>query len=94
MSNKINIEDLPENQQEYVREYQRILHGLADVQDSIRDLERRAHNYTEELKTLRAKEAATASPSFLSHLATVASVILSPRTGTKIFSLIFIQKPC
>ncbi|MGY8867119.1 MAG: hypothetical protein ACKVJK_16100 [Methylophagaceae bacterium] len=58
MSNKINIEDLPENQQEYVREYQRILHGLADVQDSIRDLERRAHNYTEELKTLRAKEAA------------------------------------
>ena len=41
-----------------------------------------------------ASSAATASPSFLSHLATVASVILSPRTGTKIFSLIFIQKPC
>lgn len=58
MSNKINIEDLPESQQVYVREYQRILHGLADVQDSIRDLERRAHNYTEELKTLRAKETA------------------------------------
>jgi hypothetical protein len=34
------------------------------------------------------------SPSFLSHLATVASVMLSPKTGTKIFSLIFIQKPC
>ena len=29
-----------------------------------------------------ASSAATASPSFLSHLATVASVILSPRTGS------------
>jgi preprotein translocase subunit Sss1 len=36
MDSKINIEDLPEDQQEYVREYQRILHGLADVQDQIR----------------------------------------------------------
>jgi len=58
MGDKINIEDLPESQQIYVREYQRILHGLADVQDSIRDLERRAHNLTEELNTLRAKEKA------------------------------------
>ena len=58
MGNKINIEDLPESQQAYVKEYQRILHGLADVQDSIRDLERRAHNLTEELNTLRAKEKA------------------------------------
>ena len=30
------------------------------------------------------------SPLFFSHLATVASVMLSPKTGTKIFSLIFI----
>ena len=30
----------------------------------------------------------TASPSFFSHLETVASVILSPYVGTKIFSLI------
>ena len=30
------------------------------------------------------------SPVFLSHFATVASVILSPRTGTTIFSLIYI----
>lgn len=58
MVNKINIEDLPEGQQVYVREYQRILHGLADVQDSIKDLETRAHNLTEELNTLRAKEKA------------------------------------
>jgi|TARA_B110000908_G_C10040948_1_gene351797 hypothetical protein len=58
MGNKINIEDLPESQQAYVKEYQRILHGLADVQDSIRDLERRAHNLTEELHTLRKKEKA------------------------------------
>ena len=41
-----------------------------------------------------ASSAATESPSFLSHFATVASVMLSPKTGTKIFSLIFIQKPC
>ena len=58
MADRINIKDLPEAQQEYVKEYQRILHGLADVQDSIRDLERRAHNLTEELNTLRAKEKA------------------------------------
>ena len=33
--------------------------------------------------------ASTASPAFLSHFATVASVMLSPRTGTTIFSLIY-----
>ena len=33
--------------------------------------------------------ASTASPAFFSHFATVASVILSPRTGTTIFSLIY-----
>ena len=32
--------------------------------------------------------ASTVSPSFFNHFETVASVILSPRTGTKIFSLI------
>ena len=32
--------------------------------------------------------ASTVSPVFFNHFATVASVILSPRTGTKIFSLI------
>lgn len=58
MADKINIKDLPEAQQEYVKEYQRILHGLADVQDQIRDLERKAHNLTEDLNTLRAKEKA------------------------------------
>ena len=58
MADRINIKDLPEAQQEYVKEYQRILHGLADVQDQIRDLERRAHNLTEELNALRAKEKA------------------------------------
>ena len=31
---------------------------------------------------------ATVSPSFFNHLETVASVILSPKTGTNIFSLI------
>ena len=36
--------------------------------------------------------ASTASPGFLSHFATVASVILSPRTGTTIFSLIIINQ--
>ena len=37
--------------------------------------------------------ASTVSPSFFNHLETVASVILSPKTGTTIFSLIiFIQK--
>ena len=35
--------------------------------------------------------ASTASPGFFNHLATVASVILSPRTGTIIFSLIIIN---
>lgn len=58
MADRINIKDLPEAQQEYVKEYQRILHGLADVQDQIRDLERTAHNLTEDLNTLRAKEKA------------------------------------
>ena len=39
--------------------------------------------------------AGTVSPRFLSHFAIVASVILSPRTGTTIFSLIIInQTPC
>ena len=36
----------------------------------------------------KGSSASTASPSFFNHLETVASVILSPRTGTKIFSLI------
>lgn len=58
MEDKINIEDLPEQQQEYVREYQRILHGLADVQDQIRVLDGKAKYYLEELDTLRAKERA------------------------------------
>jgi hypothetical protein len=58
MEGKINIEDLPESQQEYVREYQRILHGLADVQDQIRVLSGKAKYYMEELDTLRAKEKA------------------------------------
>jgi hypothetical protein len=58
MEGKINIEDLPLEQQEYVKEYQRILHGLADVQDSITALEERARGLTEELNTLRAKEKA------------------------------------
>ena len=54
----IKIEDLPESQQEYVREYQRILHGLADVQEGIDNLQRRAAKLTEELNELRAKEKA------------------------------------
>ncbi len=58
MEGKINIEDLPLEQQEYVKEYQRILHGLADVQDSIKALEEKARGLTEELNTLRAKEKA------------------------------------
>lgn len=58
MEGKINIEDLPESQQEYVREYQRILHGLADVQDQIRVLSGKAKYYLEELEKLRAKERA------------------------------------
>ena len=36
--------------------------------------------------------ASTVSPAFFNHLATVASVILSPRAGTTIFSLIFLFK--
>ena len=39
MEDKINIEDLPQEQQEYVKEYQRILHGLADVQEGIKSLQ-------------------------------------------------------
>ena len=35
MEDKIKIEDLPQEQQEYVREYQRILHGLSDISDSL-----------------------------------------------------------
>jgi len=58
MEDKIKIEDLPQEQQEYVREYQRILHGLADVQESIKSLEEKAKSLTEELNTLRAKEKA------------------------------------
>lgn len=58
MDDKINIEDLPQEQQEYVKEYQRILHGLADVQESIKALQDRANDLLEELDTLRAKERA------------------------------------
>ena len=58
MDDKINIEDLPQEQQEYVREYQRILHGLADVQEGIKTLQDRATDLLEELDTLRAKERA------------------------------------
>jgi hypothetical protein len=58
MDDKINIEDLPQEQQEYVREYQRILHGLADVQEGIKSLQDRANTLMKELDTLRAKERA------------------------------------
>ncbi len=58
MEGQIKLEDLPQGQQEYVKEYQRILHGLADVQESIKSLEERARELTEELNTLRAKEKA------------------------------------
>ena len=58
MEGQINIEDLPQGQQEYVKEYQRILHGLADIQEGINDLQQRAAKLTEELNTLRAKEKA------------------------------------
>ena len=58
MDDKINIEDLPQEQQEYVREYQRILHGLADVQEGIKALQDKANSLVEELNTLRAKEKA------------------------------------
>ena len=58
MEGQIKLEDLPQEQQEYVKEYQRILHGLADVQEGIKSLEERARELTEELNTLRAKEKA------------------------------------
>tara|TARA_B100000085_G_scaffold284690_1_gene318460 strand:- start:1204 stop:1404 length:201 start_codon:yes stop_codon:yes gene_type:complete len=58
MEGQIKLEDLPQGQQEYVKEYQRILHGLADVQEGIKSLEERARELTEELNTLRAKEKA------------------------------------
>jgi len=58
MEDKVNIEDLPQEQQEYVREYQRILHGLADVQEGIKALQDKANSLVEELNTLRAKERA------------------------------------
>ena len=58
MEGQIKLEDLPQGQQEYVKEYQRILHGLADVQEGIKSLEGRARELTEELNTLRAKEKA------------------------------------
>lgn len=58
MEDKINIEDLPQEQQEYVKEYQRILHGLADVQEGIKSLQDRANTLMKELDTLRAKERA------------------------------------
>ena len=56
MGNEININDLPVKQQIYVREYQRILHGLADVQLGIENLADRAKELTKELNDLRAKE--------------------------------------
>jgi len=58
MADKINIEDLPHEQQVYVREYQRILHGLSDIQEGIKTLQERAKALTEELNALRAKEKA------------------------------------
>jgi hypothetical protein len=56
MENSINIEDLPKGQQKYIREYQRILHGLADIQINIDSLSERATLLTKELTELRAKE--------------------------------------
>lgn len=56
MTGGINIEDLPIEQQKYIREYQRILHGLADVQINIESLSERAKTLTKELNDLRAKE--------------------------------------
>ena len=56
MSEGINIEDLPIEQQKYIKEYQRILHGLADVQINIESLSERAKTLTKELNDLRAKE--------------------------------------
>jgi predicted house-cleaning noncanonical NTP pyrophosphatase (MazG superfamily) len=58
MDDQIKIEDLPEGQQEYVKEYQRILHGLADVLEGIEQLQATAKTLTEELNELRAKERA------------------------------------
>ena len=58
MDDQIKIEDLPESQQEYVKEYQRILHGLADVLEGIEQLQATAKTLTEELNELRAKEKA------------------------------------
>ena len=58
MENSINIEDLPKGQQKYIREYQRILHGLADIQINIDSLSERATLLTKELTELRAKEKA------------------------------------
>ena len=56
MENSIDIKDLPVKQQIYVREYQRILHGLADIQLGIENLSDRAKELTKELNELRAKE--------------------------------------
>jgi len=56
MENSINIEDLPKGQQKYIKEYQRILHGLADIQINIDSLSERATLLTKELTELRAKE--------------------------------------
>tara|TARA_B110001450_G_C17404738_1_gene393241 strand:- start:89 stop:298 length:210 start_codon:yes stop_codon:yes gene_type:complete len=56
MQNSIDIKDLPVKQQIYVREYQRILHGLADIQLGIENLSDRAKELTKELNELRAKE--------------------------------------
>ena len=56
MENSINLEDLPVKQQIYVREYQRILHGLSDVQLGIENLSDKAKELTKDLNELRAKE--------------------------------------
>ena len=53
---QIKIEDLPENQQAYIKEYQRILHGLADIKMNIDSLQDRAKKLTVELNELRARE--------------------------------------
>ena len=58
MDSSINIEDLPKGQQKYIKEYQRILHGLADIQINIDSLSERATLLTKELTELRAKEKA------------------------------------
>ncbi len=56
MQNSIDIKDLPVKQQIYVREYQRILHGLADIQLGIENLSDKAKELTKDLNELRAKE--------------------------------------